>query len=66
MIFRVSSEFYDMAWFIRTSSKKRAIKLVTVMTEELGWHLEFLDEPRDWECEEVFTKKDEIIESKDL
>jgi len=65
-IFRVDCEVYDKCWYVRTSDDAKAIKLVTEMTEERGWHLDFPEEPRDWECVEAFTKEDVVIESRDL
>lgn len=63
---RVSSETYDKAWLVNTTSKKRAIKLVKELTESYGWHLDFPEEKRKWSAEELFTKNGEIIEATHL
>lgn len=65
-IYRVSCEVYDKAWYLRTSDKVKAVNLVEQMTVERGWHLDFPNEPRNWNVEEVFTKEGEIFEDTDL
>lgn len=65
-IYRVSSDYYDKMWYVKAKTSERALELVTKLTEVLGWHLDYLDEKRDWNCERVFEKEDEIIEDRDL
>lgn len=65
-VFRVASETYDNAWYVKTSDKDTAIKLVREMTEERGWHEEYPEEERVWECEEVFIEPNEIVEQRDM
>ena len=65
-IFRISAEVYDKAWYVKARSEKKAVSLVKEMTEGLGWHLEYPEEPRHFKCEKVFTEENEIIESRDM
>jgi len=64
MIFRVSSEYYDKAWYVQTYDKDNAISLVKELTEALEWRRE--DEEPDFDAEERFTEEDEIIEWEDM
>lgn len=65
-IFRVSCECYDRAWYVKTTNKTKALKLIREMTEARGWHLDYPEEPRRFECEERFQKVGYIIEDIDL
>jgi len=66
-IFRVSSEYYDKAWLVRSKSKKTAIKTVRVMTEEQKWHLDAQDDEKiRFEVEKVLEKSDEPTDVQDI
>ena len=65
-IFRVACETYDKTWYVRTFLASTAISLVKDMTEDLGWHLDYPEEERVWDCKEVFTESNVIIENRDL
>ena len=63
---RVSSEFYDKAWYVNTNDTGRAIELVVKLTEKLGWHKQYPEEKRDWDAHLLFTKHEEILEDRDI
>ena len=65
-IYRISSEFYDKAWLVTAVNKVKALKLVKDMIEELGWHLSYPEEKRDFEVERVLDRHGLIVETQDL
>lgn len=65
-VYRVACETYDRAWYVVSTNRDTAIKLVIELTEKYGWGEEYPEEERIWECDQVFTKPGEIIESRDL
>ena len=65
-IYRVSCETYDKAWIVCAVNKVKARKLVKEMTEELGWHLDYPEEKRTWEVEQVLNKSGLIVETSDI
>jgi hypothetical protein len=65
-VYRVSCEVYDKTWYLRAVNEAKAIKVVKEMTEERGWHLDYPEEPRRFDCKKRFDKFNEVWESRDL